>query len=190
MDLRVDRSSDVPVGAQLAGKLRSLIEDGRLRPGSQLPSLRELAAAASVNVNTVRSVYARLEREGVVQTEHGRGTFVADPGRSPAPSLAGHERRRLRREIAALEAELVRRPLTPGQPADASPTARPAGVLTTEELEDVRDDLLERLRQLDAARAEVVQRLQALDHADLEAETTRRSSPSLSGARIRWVGAG
>ena len=178
------------MGAQLARKLRSLVDDGRLRAGQQLPSLRELAAAAGVNVNTVRSVYARLERDGVVQTEHGRGTFVAAAGRAAGTSLAGEERRRLRREIAALEAVLVRRPLPPGGPG-APPSARPTGnLLTTEELQGVRDDLLERLRQLDAARAEVVQRLQQLDYADLEAEGRRRSSPSLSGARIRWVGAG
>ena len=191
VDLRVDRASDVPVGAQLARSLRSLIEEGRLSPGSQLPSLRELAAAAGVNVNTVRSVYGRLESEGVVQTEHGRGTFVAAPARVAGSSLAGEERRRLRREIAALEAELVRRPLTPGGPADAPASRRPTGnLLTTEELQGVRDDLLGRLRELDAARADVVQRLQQLDYADSQAEGRRRSSPSLSGARIRWVGAG
>ena len=193
VDLRVDRSSDVPLGAQLARKLRSLIEEGRLRPGSQLPSLRELAAAAGVNVNTVRAVYARLETEGVVKTEHGRGTFVAEPDPAGGRSLGGAERRRLRREIAALEAELVRRPLAPGGPADRLPTGRAAGgLLTTKELQRVRDDLLERLRELDAARAEVVQRLQQLDYAESDAapDGARRSSPSLSGARIRWVGAG
>ena len=191
MDLRVDRASDVPVGAQLARKLRALIGEGRLRPGQQLPSLRALAAAAGVNVNTVRSVYARLESEDVVQTRHGRGTFVAEPGRPAGLSLGGEERRRLRREIAALEAELVRRPLTPGHSGDSPPPSRPAGgLLTTEELQAVRDDLLERLRQLDAARTEVVQRLQQLDYAEPAEEAKRRSSPSVSGARIRWVGAG
>jgi DNA-binding transcriptional regulator YhcF (GntR family) len=190
-DLRVDRGSDVPVGAQLARKLRSLIDGGRLRAGNQLPSLRELAAAAGVNVNTVRSVYARLESEGAVQTEHGRGTFVASPEPVARPALAGEERRRLRREIAALEAELVRRPLPPGGPADVAPTGRATGnLLTTEELQGVRDDLLERLRALDDARADVVQRLHQLEAAGVEADLTRRrSSPSLSGARIRWVGA-
>ena len=73
----VDRNSDVPLGTQLAWKLRTAIATGLLSPGERLPGVRELAGAADVNVNTVRSVYARLEEQGLVATEHGRGTFVA-----------------------------------------------------------------------------------------------------------------
>src|SRR4051812_35826437 len=51
---------------------------GELGAGARLPSVREMAAASGVNANTVRAVYARLEAEGLVATEHGRGTFVAD----------------------------------------------------------------------------------------------------------------
>ena len=60
-DLSVDRDSDVPLGTQLAWKLRTAIATGLLQPGERLPGVRELAGAADVNVNTVRSVYARLE---------------------------------------------------------------------------------------------------------------------------------
>jgi DNA-binding transcriptional regulator YhcF (GntR family) len=76
-DLTVDRSSEVPLGTQLAWKLRTLIASGDLGPGTRLPAVRELAEAAGVNVNTVRSVYARLEEQGLIASEHGRGTFVA-----------------------------------------------------------------------------------------------------------------
>lgn len=74
----LDRTSDVPVGTQLVWRLRALIGSGRLAPGERLPGVRELAAAAGVNVNTVRSVYARLADQGLIVSEHGRGTFVAE----------------------------------------------------------------------------------------------------------------
>jgi GntR family transcriptional regulator len=88
MDLSVERGSDVPVGTQLAWKLRAAIASGSLRPGDRLPAVRELATAAGVNVNTARAVYARLAEQGVIVSEHGRGTFVASgPGRGAG--LAG-----------------------------------------------------------------------------------------------------
>jgi DNA-binding transcriptional regulator YhcF (GntR family) len=78
LDLKLERSSDVPLGTQLAWKLRAAIAGGRLRPGDRLPAVRELAAAAAINVNTARAVYARLARDGTIVSEQGRGTFVSD----------------------------------------------------------------------------------------------------------------
>lgn len=77
--------SDVPLGVQLAWRLRALIFTGRLAAGEPLPSLRRVAGWAGVNVGTVRSVYDSLEEEGLIVSQHGRGTFVAgsvvaDPG--------------------------------------------------------------------------------------------------------------
>jgi GntR family transcriptional regulator len=77
LDVNVERSSDVPVGTQLAWRLRAAIAGGTLRPGDRLPPVRSLAAAAGVNVNTVRAVYARLASQGVIVSEQGRGTFVS-----------------------------------------------------------------------------------------------------------------
>ena len=188
LDLRVDRALGVPVGTQLSWKIRSLIDEGRLGAGQQLPSIRDLAAEAGVNVNTVRAVYARLERDGVVSSEQGRGTFVVGGGRSDAAA-----RRELRHQIERLEAELVRQPPAPAE-RRLEPAPRGAsGLLSTAELEQVRDELLSRLRELDVARAEVVQRLSALERAEAPEpsgpEPERRSTPSVSGARVRWVGA-
>src|SRR6266511_4367083 len=78
VDLSVDRDSDLSPGLQLSWRLRALVGAGRLGPGERLPSVRELAALAGVNVNTARSVYRRLEREGLVVSRHGLGTFVAE----------------------------------------------------------------------------------------------------------------
>ena len=78
IDVALDRGSDVPLGTQLAWKLRAAIAGRRLRPGDRLPGVRELATAAGVNVNTVRAVYARMAEQGVIVSQQGRGTFVAD----------------------------------------------------------------------------------------------------------------
>lgn len=191
MDLHVDREAEVPLGTQLTWKLRRLIETGELGPGDRLPSVRDAAVAAGVNVNTVRSVYGRLEGERLVSSEQGRGTFVRAPGASAdGDELAA--RRALRRQIARLEAELARRPPPPTE-AGEQRRMGPAGgaLLSAAELEDVRDGLLTRLSALDDARAEVMRRLDQLPAAEEHATDRRpsRSSASLSGARVRWVGA-
>lgn len=76
LDFSLDRDAELPLGTQLALRLRSLIAGGRLAEGERLPGVREMAEHARVNVNTVRSVYARLADEGAIVSEHGRGTFV------------------------------------------------------------------------------------------------------------------
>ncbi len=93
--IQLDRAAEVPVGVQLAWALRSQIAGGVLGAGQQLPPLRELAAAVGVNLNTVRAVYQRLEREGLISTQQGRGTFVAAGAgvRSPAGEIAARAAR-------------------------------------------------------------------------------------------------
>ena len=72
------RADDLPLGAQLAWRLRALIGSGQLGPGDRLPGVRELASGAGVNVNTARAVYRRLEEDGLIESRHGLGTFVAE----------------------------------------------------------------------------------------------------------------
>ncbi len=74
----LDRNAEVPLGVQLAWALRARIGDGRFAPGQRLPGLRDLAEALHINANTVRTVYQRLEHEGVLLSRQGSGTFVAD----------------------------------------------------------------------------------------------------------------
>src|SRR3954462_3413290 len=82
------RSDDLPVGAQLAWRLRALIASGQLGPGDRLPGVRELASGTGVNVNTARTVYRRLEEDGLIVSRHGLGTFVSEDA-PPFPSLPG-----------------------------------------------------------------------------------------------------
>jgi GntR family transcriptional regulator len=81
-----DPADELPVGIQLAWRLRALIAAGRLAAGERMPSVRTLADWAGVNVNTVRGVYSRLEHEGLIVTRHGRGSFVAD-GAAGSPEV-------------------------------------------------------------------------------------------------------
>jgi GntR family transcriptional regulator len=83
---RIDPSDELPVGLQLGWRLRALIRTGELGAGERLPSFRQLAEWAGVNVGTVRAVYEGLERDGLVVTRHGQGTFVAE-GVESAPQL-------------------------------------------------------------------------------------------------------
>lgn len=185
LDLTVDRTAELPLGAQLTAQIRACVREGRIEAGDRLPSVRELAEAVGVNVNTARSVYARLESEGLVRSEHGRGTFVS--GRPASDDAA--TRRELRRQIAELEARLVRLP-PPPLAAEGAHAAGRAVLLSTEDLEGVRDRLLARLDELDTQRAAVLERLEQLgiEEAD-RAAPSRRASTSLAGVRIRWVGA-
>src|SRR6476469_6487981 len=82
----IDPGDELPVGLQLTWRLRALIATGQLAPGERLPSFRQLAGWAGVNLNTVRAVYEGLEREGLVVSHQGQGTFVA-AGVDPAPEL-------------------------------------------------------------------------------------------------------
>jgi GntR family transcriptional regulator len=175
----VDRNSEVSVGTQLLAQLRAAVADGDLGPGDLFPSIRDLAEATGVSVNTVRSAYARLENEGLARSEHGRGTFVADERGT---------RRELRRQIERLEAAVARRP----QRVTAA-RGRPAGrLLSTDELRDVRDSLLAEVERLDEERAELMRRLRELDdlgdEPQREPTEDKRSSTSLGNVRLRWVG--
>src|SRR3954447_23359254 len=119
----LNRDGDVPLGTQLAWQVQALIVNGRLRPGEQLPSVRRLADVAGVNVNTMRSVYERLEGEGFVRTHHSRGTFVAHnvprlaPRAGAGRACAGSgdvSRKDLHEQIAGLEAQLSAHVTGPG----------------------------------------------------------------------------
>lgn len=116
-DISVDRTAEVPLGVQLAWALRSRIGDGRLLANQRLPGLRDLAEEIGVNLNTVRSVYQRLEHEGLLETRQGSGTYVAG-GATPA-TPAG--------EIAAEAArEALERGVSPREVAAALYVAAPA----------------------------------------------------------------
>jgi GntR family transcriptional regulator len=82
----VDSRDATPLYAQLQHGLRAAVAAGRLRPGDQLPTVRQLAVDLRINANTVARVYAELERSGVIETRRGVGSFIAaTPERAHPP---------------------------------------------------------------------------------------------------------
>jgi GntR family transcriptional regulator len=102
----LDARDATPIYAQLERGLRAAIAAGRLRPGDQLPTVRQLAVDLRVNANTVARVYAELERARVLETRRGVGSFVSA---TPAQAHPPREReRRLRTFITRLLADAER----------------------------------------------------------------------------------
>jgi GntR family transcriptional regulator len=91
--IQVDSSDPTPLYAQLERAIRVAIATSRLKPGDQLPTVRQMAVDLRVNANTVAKVYLALEREGVLETKRGVGTFIA-----LAPPIVhdGHREKRLK----------------------------------------------------------------------------------------------
>jgi GntR family transcriptional regulator len=75
--IALDHGGDVPIGVQLDWAFRAAVGSGALRPGERLPGLREVAEQLGVSHNTLRAAVARLEADGVLETRHGAGTYVA-----------------------------------------------------------------------------------------------------------------
>ena len=95
--LAVDPADPTPIYAQIERGIRAAIATGRLRPGDQLPTVRQLAVELRVNANTVARVYSELERDGVLETRRGVGTFVSRRRPKPIPQ---REREQLLRAFA------------------------------------------------------------------------------------------
>ena len=81
----------LPIYAQLMDTLKRRIITGRYLPGEKLPSVRELAAEAGINPNTVQRAFSELEREGLIYTQRATGKYVtenADEIKSARQTLA------------------------------------------------------------------------------------------------------
>ncbi len=121
--LAIDRQAEVPIGIQLAWALRSRIGGDGLEPGQRLPGLREVAEAVGVNINTVRVVYQQLEREGLIDSQQGSGTFVASaPSRASAVATIAADAAR-----AAHETGVEPREVAAALYVSPAPRARPGG---------------------------------------------------------------
>ena len=110
LSLRISASSGVPVYLQLEQQIKHAIASGVLRPGDPLPSTRRTAADLRINPNTVARAFQNLEREGVIRTVPGGGTFVADLA-ALGPGLLKAEKLRRLRPLAtqlAVEASQLR----------------------------------------------------------------------------------
>ncbi|MFH1739828.1 MAG: GntR family transcriptional regulator [bacterium] len=110
MIITVDLSNPKPTYLQIVEAIRRAVATGALKPGDQLPTIRDVAIQARVNRNTVSRAYLELEHQGLVRSRQGSGSYISDDG----PSLAREERVRVLKRMSdelALEAYHYRIPI-------------------------------------------------------------------------------
>ena len=95
----VVQNNGIPIYVQLREHILALIGRGVLKPGSQLPTMRQVAVALRIDLNTVQRAYAELERDGVLAKLRGVGTFVTEA--PPAPRNARKQTQDFAARIAA-----------------------------------------------------------------------------------------
>jgi GntR family transcriptional regulator len=110
--IRIDLSSPVPAYRQIADAIRPLLVNRELKPGQQLPTVRQLAIDLAVHHNTVAEAYRLLADEGWLELRRRRGAVVLERSR---PSASARERGALKQRLRGLIAEMR----TAGLPLDA-----------------------------------------------------------------------
>jgi GntR family transcriptional regulator len=129
IQFRLDNRSGVPTYLQLVQQVRQAVRLGILRPGDQLPTVKEVVASLTINPNTVLHAYRQLDLEGLVEGRRGVGTFVAaTPPPPPVDDLKGLrsslERWVARARAAGLDDETIRGLLAEAvRPSDISRVA-------------------------------------------------------------------
>jgi GntR family transcriptional regulator len=96
MQLHINPGDGLPIYRQIMRQITDAIAGGRITPGEQLPSHRDLAERLVIAPLTVKKAYDELEQQGLIVTQRGRGTFVCE--RPPAVEPA--QRRERLREAA------------------------------------------------------------------------------------------
>lgn len=78
MWFHIDPASGLPIYMQIINQVKRASATGLLKAGEQMPSVRELAVELAVNPNTISKAYQELERDGIIKTVRGVGTFVSE----------------------------------------------------------------------------------------------------------------
>ena len=89
---RLDAHSGVPVYRQLIDQVLGAVATSALRTGDQLPTVRQVAVDLAINPNTVMRAYREMEIRGILDTQQGAGTFIAE---QPAPAPKEERERQL-----------------------------------------------------------------------------------------------
>ncbi len=106
LHFQIDSHSGVPVYRQLMDQIRYYVAGGALKPGDQLPSIRELAQALTVNPTTIVKAYTELEHDRVIEMQHGRGAFIATAAKRVGAVEWEKALRRLARQLAVESAQM------------------------------------------------------------------------------------
>lgn len=102
--IRIDINESEPIYLQLMDAVKKGLVRGEIAPGEKLPSLRDLAAAARVNPNTVQHAYQELEREGVIFSRRGQGSFATESASRIAEMREELASQAVRRFVAEMNA--------------------------------------------------------------------------------------
>ena len=105
--LTVDPRSGVPIYLQIIEQVKRSVALGILQAGEQLPTVKQLALDLTVNPNTVARAYRELERDSVIETSPGRGSFVRGNGSTASPNTAAAHIARDAFDAALREAKSV-----------------------------------------------------------------------------------
>jgi GntR family transcriptional regulator len=84
LSIQIDHRSGVPIYVQIMEQVRQQVSSGKLQPGDQLPTVRQLATELRVNFNTVARAYRLLDEAGLISTQQGRGTYIWE---MPSPQV-------------------------------------------------------------------------------------------------------
>ncbi|GHV81781.1 putative HTH-type transcriptional regulator YhcF [Spirochaetia bacterium] len=91
----LDNGSGVPVYRQIINQIENAVVSSRMAVGDRLPTIRSLAVNLKINPNTIAKAYNELEIRGVVQTQVGSGTYIADK----KPEAADARQKKLREVV-------------------------------------------------------------------------------------------
>ena len=105
--LTVDPRSGVPIYLQVIEQVKRSVALGVLAAGEQLPTVKQLALDLTINPNTVAKAYRELERDGVIETSPGRGSFVKSNGVAASTKAAATDVARDVLEAAVREAKSI-----------------------------------------------------------------------------------
>lgn len=76
--IKIDSRSSTPIYEQIIIEIKELIFKNAIKPGDKLPSVRELSTILTINPNTVGKAYMELEKQNIVETIKGKGTFISN----------------------------------------------------------------------------------------------------------------
>jgi GntR family transcriptional regulator len=80
--IHLDFRADEPIFLQIVRQIEALVAEGTLKPGDQLPTVRELAIDLRINFSTVARAYRILDEQRLISTQRGRGTYIEEPASS------------------------------------------------------------------------------------------------------------
>jgi len=112
MEIQINPDSTDPIYLQIIYSIKLQVATGQLKPGEQLPTVRQLATDLRINPNTVARAYDALDTEGVISTQRGRGTYIRE---HPDDAYLARVRQD---QLKAMMANVINKALSLGYPTE------------------------------------------------------------------------